>query len=238
MNLLGSALVLALIGFPIAWIVSEFRCGRGVRILLGINAMAVVTVAASTLWATLLYLQYNADFGFATQGLIDASIEQIEDGHLDRVLKAWRGLNAPPYENRARYPELAAEATALIRGEKPFTPGTRWDAGPFDRETWAGHWESDTGHWIVVDRSVLSVYGPERMQAVTLSDDFKTLTFHKGGQWRHTLTLIGKSELTHEWFDLTRQQVWRTEPMHKLVRAIEEQVPVAPQDARESKPGP
>lgn len=61
------------------------------------------------------------------------------------------------------------------------------------------------------------------MQAASLSDDFKTLTFREGGQWRHTLTLADGFELTHEWFDLTRQEVWRTEPMYKLIRAAKEQ---------------
>ncbi|WP_165246527.1 hypothetical protein [Paludisphaera soli] len=158
--------------------------------------------------------------------MIEASIEQLEGDQPDRVLKAWRGLNAqyrPTYENRAQYPELAAEATARIRGEKTFTPGTPWDAGPFDRETWVGHWENDTGYWIVVSGTGLNVYRsgdpPEKMQAASLSDDFKTLTFGERGKWRHTLTLVDKFELTHEWFDLTRQEVWRTEPMFKLIRA-------------------
>lgn len=142
MTFFAYALILAVMGLPIAWLASEFRYGRGMRISLGIAAMAVVTITASGLWSTLSKLQYNSDFGAATKGLIEASIEQIEDAQLDRVLKAWRGLNAqyrPTYENRAQYPELAAEATDLIRGEKTFVPGTPWDAGAFDRETWVGH---------------------------------------------------------------------------------------------------
>jgi hypothetical protein len=206
--------------------------------MLGIAAMAVVTITVSALWSALSYFQYNSDFGFATKELIEASIEQTEDGHLDRVLKAWRGLNTqyrPTYENRAHYPELAAEATALIRGEKLFVAGTRWDAPAFDRRTWVGHWENDTGYWIVVDPGLdvwRSGNPPEKMQAASLSDDFKNLTFREGGQWRHTLTLDDKYGLTHEWFDLTRHAVWRTEPMYKLIRATEEQRPMTRQGAK------
>ncbi len=241
MNLFGCALVLVVVGLPVAWLMSEFRCGRAVRVSLGIAALTVVTMIVSALWSALSHFQYNSDFGFATKDLIEASIEQIEDGHLDRVLKGWRGLNAqyrPTYENRAHYPELAAEATALIRGEKPFEAGTRWDAQAFDSRTWVGHWEDDTGYWIVVGPGLdvwRSGSPPERMQALSLSADSKTLTFREGEQWRHTLTLDDKYGLTHEWFDLTWQRVWRTEPMYKLIRATEEQRRITRQGA-ERKP--
>ncbi|MDG3002321.1 hypothetical protein [Paludisphaera mucosa] len=235
---IGLVLILAVMGFPVAWLASEFRCGRKVRIALGIAATAVVAVAAWALGAAVSHFQYNADFGSATKALIEASIEQIEDGRLDRVLKAWRGLNAqyrPTYENRAQYPELAAEATSLIRGETPFVAGTRWDVGAFDRETWVGHWEDDTGFWIVVGSSLdvhRSGYPPEKMQAASLSGDFTRLTFREGERWRHTLTLVDKYELTHESFDLTRQEVWRTEPMFRLIRATEEQKRGTRRDAK------
>lgn len=148
MNLFGCILILIATGLPVTWLVSEFRSGRPVRISLGIAAMAVVTIAVAGLCTAHSRFQYNADFGGATKELIEASIEQIEDGHLDRFLKGWRGLNAqyrPTYEHRVGYSELAAEATARIRGEKPFEAGTPWDARAFSVRTWVGHWEDDTG---------------------------------------------------------------------------------------------
>ncbi len=57
MTFFGGALILAVMGLPIAWLASEFRCGRGMRISLGIASMAVVTVTASGLWAALAMLQ-------------------------------------------------------------------------------------------------------------------------------------------------------------------------------------
>lgn len=73
---------------------------------------------------------------------------------------------------------------------------------------------------------------PEKMLAASLTDDFRTLTFREGERWRHTLTLDDKYGLTHEWFDLTGQAVWRTEPMYKLVRATEEQRRMTRRDAQ------
>jgi hypothetical protein len=233
MNAFGCGMLLVIVALPVAWIASEFRSNRAIRIILGIVSMIVVTASVAGLWNLLSIFQYNAEFGLATKDLIEASVGQIEDGHLERVLKAWRGLNAqyqPTYENRAHYPELAVEATALIRGERQFVAGASWDAGPFDMRTWIGHWEDDTGYWIVISASGgrnMEVWRsgnpPTRMQAGTLSDDLKTLTFQEGNQWRHTLTLTNKYESSHEWFDLAKGQVWRKESMHRLIRAAVDQ---------------
>jgi hypothetical protein len=94
----------------------------------------------------------------------------------------------------------------------------------------AGHWETDTGYWIVVSGwrgSDLEVWPsgnpPDWMEAATLSGDRGTLTFKEGNDWRHTLNLKNKYEASHEWFDLAHDRVWRTETMHKLIRASEEQ---------------
>ena len=56
-----------------------------------------------------------------------------------------------------------------------------------------------------------------------LSDDFKSLTFTEGDQWRHELTLKNKYEATHVWRDLTNNTVWQTDTLHKLRRATPEQ---------------
>lgn len=58
---------------------------------------------------------------------------------------------------------------------------------------------------------------------VWVSPDFRILKFKEGDQWQHTLTLKNKYEAEHEWFDLRKGTVWETRPMHRLIRASEEQ---------------
>jgi len=232
MSALGFLLLAVIIALPIAWLVSEFRGSRPLRIVLGVLAVTVTTFCVSALSTTLTGFNYNAWYGGATKDLIDASLVQIEDGHQDRVLKVWRGLNAqyqPTYENRAGYLELAADATARIRGDTSITPGSLWDAPVFGRTTWVGHWENETGYWIVINDLAGSFdiwrsgHPPTRMQAASVSDNFRVLKFEEDGRWRHTLSLVNKYEATHEWFDIEKRAVWRTETMFKLARATEEQ---------------
>jgi hypothetical protein len=230
MSPLGFLLLTIIVALPIAWLVAEFRGSRRLRIILGILAIALTTFCVSALYNMLTRFNYNAWYGCATKDLIDASLVQIEDGNLDRVLQVWRGLNAqyqPTYENRAGYLELAADATARIRGDVTITPGSQWDAPVFGRVTWVGHWENDTGYWIVINDlgPSLTIWRsgdpPTRMQAPSVSDDFRVLKFEEDGRWRHTLSLKNKYEASHEWFDLKTQAVWQTEPMYKLRRATE-----------------
>jgi hypothetical protein len=58
-----------------------------------------------------------------------------------------------------------------------------------------------------------------KMTDVQLSDDFKTLTFTEGDPWRRELTLDNKYEATHVWRRLADGSVWRTDTLHKLIRA-------------------
>jgi hypothetical protein len=229
---LGSLLFALIVGLPILWLVSEFRWGRPARIILGVLAMVVTTVCLSALYSIFTNFGYNSWYGSATKDLIQSSLIQIEDGHLDRVLQAWRGLNSqywPTYENRADYQKLAAEATARIRGEKPIEPGSRWDVPVLGRRTWVGHWENDTGYWIVIhdggrEMSIYRSGKPETtMQFVSVSEDFRVLKFKEDNLWLHTLTLKNKYEATHEWFDMDKQAVWSIDSLHKLRRATEEE---------------
>jgi hypothetical protein len=232
MTAFGFLLLAAIIALPVAWLVSEFHGSRSSRIALGVLAIGVTTVCVSAQSTMLTRFDYNAWYGFATKDLIETSLTQIEEGHLDRVLKVWRSLNAqyqPTYENRAKYRELVTEAVARIRGDTPIAPGSPWDASVFGKATWVGHWENETGFWIVINdlgrpfEIWRSGDPPTRMHSVSVSDDFRVLKFKDDGHWLLTMTLKNKYEATHEWFDLEKQAVWKTETMNKLVRATEEQ---------------
>jgi hypothetical protein len=231
MSILGFLILALTIAVPVAWLLSEIHGNRPLRITLGILAIAVTTVLVSVLSTALSKFNYNAWYGGATKELLETSLNQIEDGHQERVLKVWRGLNAqyqPTYENRAKYLELVTEATARIRADTPIMPGSLWRAPMFSARTWDGHWENDTGFWIVTnDANPFIIWrsgDPSiRMQFVSLSEDCRVLTFQEGSRWLHTLTLKNKYEASHEWFNLENQAIWGTENMNKLIRATEEQ---------------
>jgi hypothetical protein len=232
MSPLGILLIAIMIALPIAWLASESRGSRALRISLGILAGGVLATCIWALSSVLTRFNYNAWYGGATGELISTSLQQIEDGHLDRVLKVWRGLDQqyrPTYENRAHYNELVEEATARMRDDTPIEFGSAWDASVFSSKTWLGHWEDESGYWIVINDigrpfDVLQSGQPRaKVHDVSVSPDFRVLKFKEGDQWLHTLTLMNKYEASYEWFDLQKGKVWKARPVYKLIRASDEQ---------------
>ncbi len=230
MDALGILLIVLIVGLPVAWLIAEFKADRAIRISLGVLAFGVAILCTSGLSKLLTQFNYNARFGGATKELIATSVAEIEDGHLERVLKVWRGLNSqyrPTYENRAGYFELVTGAVEAMKRETPLATGSVWDSQPFDRKTWIGYWENETGFWIVINDSndpfdvTRSGDAPLRMHSVTVSADHAVFKFKEGEAWLHTLTLTNKYEATHEWFDLKNQKIWQTDTLHKLRRATE-----------------
>jgi hypothetical protein len=232
MTPLGFLLIAIIVALPLAWLASEFRGGRTLRIILGILAIGVMATCIWALSTVVTRFNYNAWYGGATADLISTSLQQIEDGHLERVLKVWRGLDQqyhPTYENRARYRELVEEATRRMRGDMPTESGSPWEASVFRPETWLGHWEDGYGYWIVINDIgqpfdiVQSGQPRSRVHSVSVSPDFTVLKFKEGDQWLHTLTLNNKYEASCEWFDLEKGTVSETRPVYKLIRASDEQ---------------
>jgi hypothetical protein len=228
MNGLGVILILLLAALPITWLVAEFKSKRSLRILLGTSSLALSVAAAYGLADFGTMLNYNAWFGGATQRLIKTSVTQLEDGHMDRVLKAWRALEAqyhPSYENRGGYEELVDGATAAMEGRLEIPPGSKWDGQPFDTKSWLGYWENDTGFWIFIDdtKNPVSVIRsgdpPMSMRSATRSEDHLVMKIQEDDHWLHTLTLKNKFEATHVWFDLKEQKIWQIGTLHKLRRA-------------------
>jgi hypothetical protein len=224
-------LALTSIAILIGWLAAEVRGTRPLRILLGLLSIAVGVLWTYRVGVPLERLSYNSSYGLATQSLIDGSLKQIEDGHLDLVLTVWRGLRMqyrPTYENRAHYDELVEEAVARIRGDTPIEAGSKWDAGVIVPETWTGHWEDETGFWLVINGhappySIVRSGDPTPLQFVSISPDARVLKFRETTRWQHTFTLKNKYEASHEWLNLSAQTVWRTEPIFKLIRATAQQ---------------
>lgn len=183
-------------------------------------------MAVAYLVGHLSQINYNAWYGGASKDLVDTTISEIEDGNIDRVMSVLRRLNLdyqPTYENRAHYDELVKDAVAEMKGDHD-VKGTKWDTSPFSRDTWLGHWENNAGFWIVINHVidldiVRSGDNMPKMTNVSLSNDFKTLTFTEGDQWQHELTLTNKYEAIHVWRDSADNSRWKTEVLHKLIRA-------------------
>ncbi len=230
---LSLLLILALlIAVPIAWLVTEFKCEKGVRICLGLLSIGIISgvmLVANNLGKT---FNYNSLYGFATRNLIRTSIHEIEDGNLEQVLNVWRGLDQqyhPTYENRANYSELVEQAVRQMRDEATVESDSVWNAPAFSLETWQGHWVDEQGYWIVISRfgrtlEILQSGQPRpKVNSVTVSEDHRELEFQEGNRWRHTLTLKNKYEAAYEWFDLEQKKIWQTTSIHKLKRATDEE---------------
>lgn len=213
------------------WIIAEYKQNRSARIILG-SLTLFLGLGAAAVITLLNQFNYNAWYGVATKNLLDTIVLQVDDGNLDRVMTVLRGLNRqyqPTYENRAGYRELAEEATARMRGDGEIAKGSAWDVSTFDHSTWLGHWEDEDSYfWIVIDDFdrpyVITRFDSEgdRIRDVTVSDDFTSISFRDYG-FRHTIKLLNKYEAEHEWFDLEKQAMWRTDRLHKLIRATPEQ---------------
>lgn len=191
-----------------------------------------MTICIWALTSIATTFNYNASYGGATGDLISTSLKQIEDGHLDRVLKVWRGLDRqyhPTCENRAQYKELVNQATSRMRGDVSIDAGSPWDASVFTAKTWLGHWEDGHGYWIVINDNgqpfdILQSGQPRpKVHSVSVSPNYTVLKFREGDQWLHTLTLKNKYEASYEWFDLKKGSVWEKRPIYKLIRASDEQ---------------
>ena len=196
---------------------------------MGIAAIASA-IGVAYLVGHLARWNYNAWYGGASKDLVETTVTHIEDGKIDRVMSLLRRLNLdyqPTYENRAHYDELVNDAVSQMNGDDALQD-TKWETSPFTRDTWLGHWENDTGFWIVINHIldfdiVRSGDNMPKMTNVELSDNFASLTFTEGDQWRHELTLKNKYEATHVWRDLSNNSVWQTDTLHKLRRATPEQ---------------
>ncbi len=221
------------IALPLIWLRFEFTDQRGARISLGLAAIASSFLLA---WfvGILSQFSYNSWYGIASKSLIDTMIVEIEDGNIDRVMGALRMLQIdyhPTYENRARYDELVKEAVRQMRPDEP-KDDPNWDVGPVSPETWNGHWDDDSGFWLVIDsdaqnlRAARAGDNAEALTNVVLSPDARTLTFDEGNQWRHSLQIVNKYAAKHTWIDAETGEVRSTNTLHKLIRAIPKQRPI------------
>lgn len=124
LNLFGGLIAVLAIGLPVAWVVSEFRGRLWIRLILGTISI-LLSFGIAVLVGSLERLQSNTWFGTVSEGLIDATIDELEAGNQDGVLRELKTLRreySPTYENRAGYDVLVAEAVARMRAGSPPLP--------------------------------------------------------------------------------------------------------------------
>lgn len=126
MQPLGFLAVLIVMTLPLLYIVGEAKRLRYLRISAFVLLLPICVFVA---WAVgmLQQFNYNAWYGFASQELIAATVQQLETGNTDHVLQCLKALDeqfSPTYENRANYDNLvevtvrALEAGTVSNGDE------------------------------------------------------------------------------------------------------------------------
>jgi len=119
---MGPHVILTLVVvLPVAWLLSEFQPHRWLRIATGLGAIAM-SFGVAAVFGSFERFNSNAWYGEASWNLIGTTIEEIESGETERLVRELKTLQeqfVPTYENRARYDELVREfLTRLGREEK------------------------------------------------------------------------------------------------------------------------
>lgn len=101
-------ILLLVVAFPFAWLVSEFYENRRVRIGLGVCSLAM-SFGVAWLVGSLDRLGSNIYFSEATKDLIQNTIVELENERTDIVLRELKVLRTdfrPTYETRDEYDVL------------------------------------------------------------------------------------------------------------------------------------
>lgn len=103
------AMVLVVV-LPLGWLASEFQDNRGLRIFVGVLAIAMSFFVAFVV-GSLEQMRSNTYFGDASKKMIETTIYALDDGRIDEVklgLKELATEYQPSYETRANYDQLVA----------------------------------------------------------------------------------------------------------------------------------
>ncbi len=101
-------IVVMAVVLPLAWFGSEFTSYRWFRLLLGCAAIGTSFLVAYGV-GSLEHLNANAWYGEASGNMLDVTIEELERGNSEQVIRELKELQKefhPTYENRARYDKL------------------------------------------------------------------------------------------------------------------------------------
>ena len=115
-------LPLASLVFLIAlWIVAECYWSRAARLGLGAVALLICIGLAFLTGSFLEHINSNLWFGRVTYELVNASVEELEQGRHEAVLNALKRLRSNyrvSYENRGKYDVLARDAVIEMKSRR------------------------------------------------------------------------------------------------------------------------
>ncbi len=217
---------------PLLWLLAEFRSQRTFRVALGILAFcfSIVTIFLMS-WVTKVNtVQPVAE---SVHELVDATVDRLEDGKVAEVLGVLRAQNSeyrPVTREQEAYLERLTNAIAELRsGNVSAGNGLRAEL-VFKKEAWDGFWSdgSTNGFLIIPNYSNYDIYRsgvpPKVMTSVSVSDDFRKLTFHEADLYLYSLTLQNKYQAELEIFNLERKEVERRQLLWRLVLPSKEQM--------------
>jgi len=191
-----------------------------------ILACVAVAYAVDGVPALLQQLEDNMFFSDASSRLIKTTIDELQAGNTDHVIRVLRSLDLqywPTYENRANYDVLVNDAVDRMVGTVPIEEGDKWDAPETRPEDWVGQWEGDRGNWIVVQGSAKSIHSViswsgESEGNPELSQNGRTLAFSEADGSKHLLTFVSPYIITYKFSNA--ETGWSSEPetFYKLAR--------------------
>lgn len=112
-------ILLLTIALPLAWIASEYSNRRWLRVLLGCGAIGMSFLVAFGV-GKLEHMSASVWYGNASQNLLDVTIEELEKGNGEQVLRELKELQReyhPSYEDRGGY-DKAVEGYVERLGHK------------------------------------------------------------------------------------------------------------------------
>ena len=101
-------ILLLVVALPLAWFASEFSSYRWLRVLLGCGAIGMSFLVAYVV-GSLEHMNANVWYGNASLNLLDVTIEELEKGNGEQVVRELKELQRefhPSYEDRGRYDKL------------------------------------------------------------------------------------------------------------------------------------
>ncbi len=123
--------VAVIVGFPVAWFVSELLSGRRfIRCALG--GLAILSIAATlTCQNMLLQIDYNLTYSKAARELIEATVKKLEAGQPEVVLQEFKVLEErfPLTYEDSHFDEFAAEAAKRILAGGSGSAANKGDSG-------------------------------------------------------------------------------------------------------------
>ena len=105
---------------PLVWLAAEFQSRVWLRIILGLGAMlGVIGLAFFAMVG--VHFETNSYYSFTSQEFIESTIDGLQNGKSDLVLKELKSLNkkfVPTYESSNQYQELIRAYSKRLKDQR------------------------------------------------------------------------------------------------------------------------